>query len=230
MSVKKYWIKFWNPSGKGYLPFFLKFLLFSLIAFFIWNFSNDSYNLLLKDVSLNLLDESTPLVDHRFTQKRGQLEILLAPNFNAPIKPSKVQNVAIKIFLNTVHFNLIPFFALILASPFVSWKRLISFFLIGLIILSCFHFIHINLNVRSYYHQEIIRKGVIQVSNARMSPERHHEVMKWLWINRVIYLTQGFMEQAGSMIIPAFIWFVYSSRWILGTILLREKLKSEKAG
>ncbi len=230
MSTKSLWNKFWNPPGKGYLLFFTKFILFSVIGFLAWNQINDYYNVFLKNASLELLKNKIPLVDHRFTPERGQFELLLAPDYGAPKKTKKNENVAIKIYLNTVHFNLIPFFALIMATPFMSWKRLISFFLIGAIVLSFFHLLHINLDVKAYYHREQIRKGVLKTSTARMTQEQYQNIMKWLWMKKVVQLAQGFMEQAGSMLLPAFLWFIYASHWILQSLFMRKKLQVSKSG
>ncbi len=217
-------LHFFNPPGRGLGIFFLKFFLFSIVALFIWLAVKDTYNVFLKDLSIGLIEDKIPILETRYypeiegetdKKNRGTLGIVFAPYMNGPILLKQPKPVSVELHLNTIHFNIIPFLALILASPFLSWKRLLIFILLGFVFLSCTHIFHIHLDLMSFY----FKSQTFEYNPSTMAPYQLKAAQVWLYQNKFRNSIQGFMEQAGSMMFPALIWLIYASRWLLGSIL-----------
>ncbi len=203
------WEKFWRPSGLGWWVFFVKFIFFSILAFFLWGFILEPYNAFLRKSTLYLVGRNLEVMDSRYTEDRGSFSVLFEPYVGGPAPIKNPKPVSIDIFLNTVHFNIIPFLAFLFASPFISWKRLVVFFFAGSVFLCISHLIHIQLGLQSYYfaNQTFIINPTIP------------NVQVWYYKIKLLRFMHGFMEQAGSMIVPAFIWMLYASKWIFSAIL-----------
>ena len=207
--------KFFNPEGKHFGLFFVKFIMFSIIAWGIWMGLKTPYNHLLKSVCDSICESKFPLIESRYTEDRGTYEAMFTPYMTGPLKPIKMKPFAIKIFFNTVHFNFIPFLALLLASPMVSKKRLIYFILFGFIFLVCTHIFHVYMDINHYYFKVQLERGYFPTHQVKMDAETYKQY--WIWKKKILFNQeiQGFMEQAGSMIVPAFVWLIYASSWIL---------------
>ena len=185
------WKKFWQPEGKGYLLFFAKFFLFTVIAFLFWSAICAPYNSVLRRVSTYQLRKELPVLDVRAKEDRGKFEILLAPYTKGPVKPVKQDSLAVSLYLNTIHFNIIPFISLLLATPLFNWRRLVVFLVIGAIFLSLTHYYHIQLDVKAYYFKIQEKKGYFPVGQIRMTPEQHSAYVKWVWKIRLVNMLQG---------------------------------------
>jgi len=198
--------------------FFFKFAIFSVIAFFIWTLINDGYGRFICERTIALERGSLPIIDVNFTDYRGlTMEVLVAPAIDAPAPLKSPEPIRIRIYPNTLHFNIIPFLALLLATPLQSRKRLVLFLIFGFLILCISHFVHLFLNIEAYY----FGKQTFVLDKELMSPERLREAQTFIYKNRLISKLQGFMEQAGSMIMPALIWMIYSQRWLFKKLLDR---------
>ena len=227
MNLRRLWVHFWKPPGRGIGIFFCKFILFTILTFSLWNIIKTPYNYFLKDVSLHLIRKKLPYIGSRFYEdmkgikdddprkSRGLLEIQFAPFVHGPIPLKKPKPVSVKLYLNTLHYNIIPFISFLLASPFITWKRLVFFLLIGSAILGVSHIWHIQLDLLSYYFQ----MQTFEYKPASLHPQQLQNAQIWLYKLKVLQGVQGFMEQAGSMIIPAFIWMIYAAKWILHSLL-----------
>jgi hypothetical protein len=225
------WRSFWQPQGKGYFLFFSKFLLFSILGFFLWSAVRSPYNLLLEKLALDVCQNNYPFIDHRFTQERGTYEVMFRPYKLGPIQPLKDDPIPVKIFFNTLHFNIIPFLAFLFASPFVNWKRFFFYLVVGLFVLIGSHYLHMRLDINAAYFRYQVRQGYFATENLQLTPEQFRSLFFWLWKLRALDTIQAFMEQAGSMIMPAFLWMIYANQWIFSSLLTRSRRElSAKAG
>lgn len=109
-----------------------------------------------------------------------------------------------KVTLNvlTLHFNTIPFLALFLITPGVRLKRRLLYLLCGFILLSTSHVIHAKLDFT------IVLNPTVTVTANDFS-----SLMMFLWRKLIRYL-QAFMEQAGSMLMPFFLWLLFFNRFV----------------
>jgi hypothetical protein len=197
------WIRFWKGTGWGL--FFFKFFVFSILAFLIWSVISIPYGRFLCETSVRYQRRSIPIMDVQYEDYRGiTMEITMAPAVHVIVPLSKAVPVKTKIFPNTLHFNIIPFLALIFASPVRSGKHLIIFLVVSMILLSFSHFLHMNLNISSYYYGQ-------QTWEINSSIPAHEQFLLRI---RFISKLQAFMEQAGSMIIPFFLWMIYAQQWL----------------
>lgn len=214
--------------SQGWGMFFLRFAIFSVLAFFIWSSFNDVYGRFICERIVALERTRLPIMDVQFkdTQHRGLImQMIIGPAVDAPAPLKSPEPIKIEIFPNTLHFNIIPFLALLFATPLQSRKRLILFLIFGFIFLSLTHFIHLFLDVEAYYfgHQTFV------IDKLKMSPERLQEAQTFIYMNRLMSKLQGFMEQAGSMIVPALIWMIYSQRWLFQSLLSSANSKRQSA-
>lgn len=211
--------RFLNPPGRGFGLFLLKFFLFSIVAWILWLGIRLPYNILLKSSAQWMCDTYFETIDYRYTTERGTFEVMIKPDRTAPFQLIKANPVSIKIFFNTLHFNLIPFIALILASPLVSWRRFCLFFVFGFIFLFLTHQVHLLLDLKGYYYNIQKEQGYFQTGEIQVTQNQLAEMKNWQYRTNLWSTMQGFMEQAGSMIFPAFIWMIYASSWIFGAFL-----------
>jgi hypothetical protein len=173
------------------------------------------YNHLLKSVTLVMVSKPVPVVDIQFDADEGTLSLLCEPYAEGPVPLKKTDPVAFQINLNITHYNFIPFLALLLASPLVSWKRLMTFIIIGGIILGMTQVFHLYNGVRYYYFQTQEKGGYFKAQKFSVNSPRFQEYKKLKVKIAVFRAMYGLMEQAGSMIMPALIWMIYASQWIL---------------
>ncbi|MCD4653349.1 hypothetical protein K8T06_05385 [bacterium] len=207
--------------------FFLRFTVFCVLAILFWSVINISYGKFLCDQILRFKrSQSLPILDVKYTDNRGlTMNLLLAPSTDAPAPLLKSENVDLAIFPNTLHFNIIPFLALIFASPLRTKKRLALFLVFGFMFLSLTHFLHLHLDIKAYYYS----RQTFVTDSARMLPERLLEAQKFIYYTRLLSKLQGFMEQAGSMVFPVFIWMLYSQKWLFETLLARSNQRKKIA-
>ncbi len=124
MKESSYWNRFW--TGEQWGLFFLKFFIFSILAFFVWSSFSISYGRILSDVTIGYLRGSVPILDVRHTDHRGlTVTLLLGPADNEILPLEKPMRFELHLYPNTLHFNLIPFLAIILATPLKSRRRLV---------------------------------------------------------------------------------------------------------
>jgi len=204
-------------TAESWSMFFLRFAIFSLLAMMFWSIINIPYGKFVCEKTLAYERyRSLPILDVKYSDLHGlTMTILLAPSLKAPAPLIKPKNVELNIFPNTLHFNIIPFLALLLATPFRTGKRLVLFLFFGFIFLSISHFIHLHLDIIAYYFSQ----QTFATDTARMAPERLQEAQTYIYYMRFIAKLQGFMEQAGSMVIPAFIWMIYAQKWLFSSLL-----------
>ncbi|HPQ39111.1 MAG TPA: hypothetical protein PLV45_01950 [bacterium] len=202
--------------------FFFKFAIFSVLAFLLWNLISRPYGHFLCERVVAIQRSRLPIMDVKYTDYRGlTMKMLIGPAVNAPAPLKSPQPVPLEIYPNTLHFNIIPFLALLLATPLQSKKRLILFLVLGFLFLSLTHVLHLFLDIEAYYfgHQTFV------IDKARMAPDRLQEAQTFIYMIRLTAKLQGFMEQAGSMIVPAFIWMIYSQRWLFQALLKKNQSK-----
>lgn len=159
--------------------------------------------------------EKINLLDIQFDPDRGILALMCGPFTDSPIPLQKFEPVTFKVNLNVAHYNFIPFIALLLASPWVSRRRLIVFLIAGTVILNLTHIFHVYNGIRYYYFQTQDTGGYFKIQKLALdSPQftSYRSLKVKISVFRAFF---GLMEQAGSMIVPAFLWFVYASGWIL---------------
>ncbi|MGB4099867.1 MAG: hypothetical protein WBM02_10720 [bacterium] len=137
--------------------------------------------------------------DGRFT---FQLQMKPALNEVAPL--ADPEPLALSIYPNTLHFNLIPFIALIFATPIRTWKRFLLSLIIGFALMSLSHFLHMYLNIKGFYYTK---------PTWLIDPSITAHVLFKIRI-RMLQMLQGFMEQVGSMIVPFILWMVYAQSWL----------------
>jgi len=182
---------------------------------------------------MHMIEKKLPVLDSRFYPEmeesndeyrkgRGTLAVQFAPFVNGPIPLKNPKPVTVELHLNTVHFNVIPFLAFLLASPFVNWKRFLIFLFGGFIFLSATHIAHIYLDLLSYY----FKLQTFEFNPSQMAPAQLKSAYIWHYQRTVINSFQTFMEQAGSMIMPAFIWLIYAARWIFKSLLKKQEGKT----
>ncbi|MBN1550605.1 hypothetical protein JW979_04010 [bacterium] len=265
MTSNSLWRRFWSPKGKGYGLFFLKFFIFTGIAFFCWMGIRSPYNRLLKTVSTGIANRSLPVIHYRFDEtnqeffyldtlknlryriplvkaekywpqkdngilyyfnpETGDFAVRCWPYRTGPLMPKKNEPVTANVSFNTAHYNIIPFLALLLASPFLSWKRLITFLVIGFLFLSLGHIIHIYLSLNYSYFKYQEDNNYFPAQTVEMTDLQQQQYSIWKYKFNALKISFGIMDQAGSMIIPAFIWFVYASRWILKALLSGQSVR-----
>ncbi len=208
VKLKQFW------KGTGWLLFFFKFFLFSIIAYLIWSNIHPYYGKVLSESVIAIQRRYIPVRDVRYTDQHGiTVEVLMRPALHAVVPLAEVKPVSARIHLNTLYFNTIPFLALLLATPFRSFKRLMIFLLVGFILLSASHILHMSLNIQSYYYSS-------QTWQINRNNPQHQQ---FLYRIRLISRSQGFMEQAGSMIMPFFIWMFYSQNWLFKKLRLNQQ-------
>jgi hypothetical protein len=102
----------------------------------------------------------------------------------------------------TLHFNAVPFFTLFLITPGVAWKKRLVFLLIAFCLLSVSHIIHAQLDFYVTLNQEVtIEQGNIK------------SLLGYFGKRFMLYL-QAFMEQAGSMLMPFFLWLLFFNKQV----------------
>lgn len=213
----------WFFKSEGWGIFFVKFAIFSILGLLIWNMINIPYGRFICERTLAYeRSRDLPILDTRFTDEKGlTLNLLLAAATHAPVPLRDPRNVDFRIFPNTLHFNIIPFIGLILATPVTTVKRLVLFLIGGFLCLSITHFFHLHLDIAAYYYKQ----QDFVLDKQRMAPERLREANAYMYRMNLIEKLQGFMEQAGSMLAPAFIWMIYSQKWLFRNLLRRAEQK-----
>ena len=217
----KYLRFFLNPPGRGLGLFFFKFLLFAGLAYFIWVEIQVPYNNFLQDVAQYWLSNDATVSSfiraHRFTPERGLYEMSFAPYTADPVQPSRTEHLSIKMMLNVLHMNIIPFLAFFFATPFFRLRRFLVYFLISAIILVASHIAHVVLDINAYYFQYQMDNNYF--TRVTVTLQELQDVIKpWKTRIRILILSQAFMEQAGSMLIPAFLWMIYAAPWLLAGV------------
>jgi hypothetical protein len=218
---------FWAPAKRQFLAFFLKFILFTLIALGLWlgigigniNIPGLSlpYNYVLKSWAVFVSTHSLPMIDYKFSTERGIFEVMYKPMQNPPVPLVRTEPVAFKLTLNTLHFNVIPFLALILSSPITDFRKFGRFLLIGAAVLFVSHCIHIYLDLIAYYQKFQLDNNYLSMQIS--SSKEYAAFQSWKLKFNAILLVQSFMEQAGSMILPALLWMIFARNWIFGVLL-----------
>ncbi len=217
---------FFNPEGKHIGLFFFKFILFSILGWGLWIGIQIPYNLILNRTAKSI-SQGLPLIETKFSPDRGTFQAMFAPYSDGPVKPLKKKPVAIKVLFNTLHFNIIPFFSLLLASPLTSRKRLIIFLIVGSLFLSLSHVVHLYLDIHTEYFRVQNDRGYFSIRNKQLPRQQYKEYLKWVWKIRLIQALQSFMEQVGSMVVPALIWLIYASPWILASLYRIQDQKNQ---
>lgn len=223
---------FFNPPGKSIGLFFTKFLLFTVLLFFAWEYIRIPYNSILRDAAHWWINNDATVapfaLDDRFSEENGTYEINFRPYSLGPIALSREEPFSVKLILSMVHMNLIPFFAFFLASPFRSFRRFCVYFSISFMCLILSHFLHIFLDINAYYFKIQIDGNYF--SQVQVTILELQEVIKpWQTRIRMLILSQAFMEQAGSMLLPAFFWMIYASPWILAGVSKKSLVNSGPA-
>lgn len=206
--------------------FFVRFALFSVCAFFLWNLISIPYgHMLCQQIISFERSRGVPILDVKYSEDAHGLtmEVTFAPPSNSPAPLKEIKTVSIKVFPNTLHFNIIPFLALLFATPYQSRNRLLLFLFLGSGFLYMSHLIHLHLDLVAYRHLEYS----FVMDKMRMSPERFQQAKEFLYLMRLVTRLQGFMEQAGSMIAPAFVWMVYSQKWLFESLLKKSRLQQQ---
>ena len=203
MQNASLWLRFWK--GTGWLLFFTKFFIFSVLATLFWFLISIPYGKFLCEKTVQFERRSIPIMDASYTDERGiTLKLTMARAVNEVAPLPKSGNVSLSIYPNTLHYNLIPFLALIFATPVRSRKHFLAFIVGGLALMSLSHFLHMHLNIQSYYYAQ-------QTWEINPTIPTH----QWfVWKKRLLQMMQGFMEQAGSMIAPLVLWMVYAQSWL----------------
>lgn len=199
------WSRFWK--GTSWNLFFFKFFIFSILAFLFWSLISIPYGKFLCETSVIIMNQSMPIMGTRYTgieDGRFTFQMQMEPARHEVVPLAEPKPFAFSIYPNTLNFNLIPFLALIFATPIRSWKRFVIFLVAGFILMSLSHFLHMYLNIKNYYYAE--QNWLV---NRSIPAHRHFEIQI-----RLIQKLQGFMEQVGSMIVPFILWMVYAQSWL----------------
>ena len=203
--------------------FLVKFIIFAVLAFMFWSVINIPYGKMLCEQVVSFeRSRGMPILDVKYTDRHGlTMKVNFAPPDNSPAPLKEKKTAEVIIFPNTLHFNIIPLLGLLLAAPYRNRNRLIFFLIAGSLVLYASHLVHLHLNLVSYRHL----KYQFIVDKMRMSPERYHQAIEYLYWMKLTTRLQSFMEQAGSMIVPLFIWMVYSQKWLFKSLLKRAKIR-----
>jgi hypothetical protein len=197
------WMQFWK--GTGWLLFFFKFFLMSVAAYILWSNVHPIYGRILSESVIALQKRYIPIRDTRYTDDHGiTVDVLMSPAVHEVVPLSEAKPVVSRIHLNTLYFNTIPFLALILATPIQSKKRLLFFIIVGFFVLSLSHYLHMSLNIHSYYYSSQTWEM------NRLNPVHQQFIFRVRLLGRL----QSFMEQAGSMIMPFLLWMFYAQNWL----------------
>ena len=205
MQKASKWLRFWNSPG--WMLFFFKFFIFSILAILLWSWISIPYGKFLCERALQFQRRSIPIMGTRFTgvdDERFTFQIQMKPAIDEVVPLADPKPVSISIFPNTLHFNLIPFLALILATPIRTKKRFLLFLVIGLVLMFLSHSVHLYLNIKSFYYSQqtwLLNRSIPAHANFEMRI-------------RLFQKLQGFMEQAGSMIVPFLLWMIYAQPWL----------------
>ena len=157
-------------------------------------------------------------MDVRYTGERGlTVTLLLGPADHEALPLEKPESFELHLYPNTLHFNIIPFLAIVFATPIKSPKRLVLFLIFGMMALIVSHFIHMHLNIKSFYYakQSFVFKPGTMTQDQLAAAEYFYRKI------RLLKLLQGFMEQAGSMIMPFLLWVIYAQQWLFRKIMPR---------
>ncbi|MBN2057117.1 hypothetical protein JW905_19480 [bacterium] len=175
--------------------FLIKFLVAATVVAPLWYFgASGCYNIVLKWI----VELSLP-ADFILELKDGKLALLhILPNMYL-LKPPEFKAA---LELLTLHFNVVPFLSLFLVTPGVRWRRRLVFILTGFLALSATHVLHIELDYYLKLHQEI------HIDTADKTA-----FLMFLKGRLMLYL-QAFMEQAGSMLMPFFLWLLFFNKSI----------------
>ncbi len=169
------------------------------------------YNFILPEDYVGLLapaknreGERTPAKDMLLIYKKSELDV------------DSLRKRTKGLELLTLHFNVIPFVALFLATPGISWKRRLISLPIAFVFLSLSHLLHAYLNYYAITHQKV----------DVMMNKPFQAWLKVSSMNLVLYL-RAFMEQAGSRLISFLLWIVFYNKKIFETF---RSVKPDSAG
>lgn len=213
MDIRNTWCRFW--SGEQWRLFFVKFFVFSVASFFIWSSFSIPYGRVLSQWSIDNLRSVIPIMNTQFSDKHGlTVTLTMGPADKEAIPLEKPEITKFDLLPNTLHFNFVPFLALLFATPVSSVRRLGWFMLIGSLLLISSHYLHMYLNIRAFFYSQ----QTFAFNPASMTPEQLAAANYFYTKIRFLKLSQGFMEQAGSMIMPFLLWVIYAQRWLFRKI------------
>ncbi|MBN1878495.1 hypothetical protein JW823_00110 [bacterium] len=214
MRFREKWHRFW--TGEQWGLFFLKFFIFSIISYFIWSMFSISYGRFLSNLVIDNLRSRIPIMDVRFSDDRGlTVTVVMGPAVNEPLPLEEPKTFEVHIYPNTLHFNIIPFLAIFFASPIVNGRRTAIFLLLCLFALMISHYVHMYLNIWSFYYA---RQSFILDKSSMTQAQLQAAYIFYKKIN-LLRLSQGFMEQAGSMIMPFMLWIIYAQGWLFRKLM-----------
>lgn len=213
VDIRNTWCQFW--SGEQWRLFFLKFFVFSIAAFFVWSSFSIAYGRILSQWTIDNLRSSVPIMNVKFSDHRGlTVTLTMGPADKEVIPLEKPQITELDLFPNILHLNFVPFLALLFATPVTSIRRLVLFLLLGSLLLISSHYLHMYLNIRAFFYSQ----QTFAFNPASMTPEQLAAANNFVTKIRFLKLSQGFMEQAGSMIMPFLLWVLYAQRWLFRKI------------
>jgi hypothetical protein len=172
--------------------FLLKFLIVAAIVAPIWYFYvGHGYNQVLTKI-MNIGVQQ----NYRYILEKDKLYLVRFSEAKSP-------ETAVTLNIFTLNFNVIPFLSLFLIMPSTPWRRRILYIAIGFTLLSMTHYVHAKLDIYVQMHKEV-----------QIEPGSLSSYGNYLWQRFILYL-RSFMEQAGSMLMPFFLWLLFFNKQVL---------------